>query len=347
MKIKIIYENSLYGFTKDTKFISIVDLIDYHRTRSMMEYNDALEVMLLYPISRNSDQKASNEQSKDELIQQFVNIANDLKILQQRFEELSNEIKEIESEISFKRQAQDAFKEAEDMFKQQIEMHKIFQKEAEPHEVSEYVEHSNYLNANLTKLKELKILLETDLGEQRWCHNNLEKEISKLKSEINSLLLQKKHFENLMISENLSEDLINRIAEDGIEPWKNQVIIEEKYSEKKWFFKKFTRENAERALKDAPTGTFLIRSAKAGGYALSIAANDTVYHCVIYESEKGTFGLAEPYNIFKTLKELVIHYSTNSLEEHNETLQTTLLHPVICLRNTENERKRDSFEMDS
>ena len=40
------------------------------------------------------------------------------------------------------------------------------------------------------------------------------------------------------------------------------------------------------------------------------------------------FGFAEPYNIYGTLMDLVLHYAVNSLEEHNDRLKTTLMFPV-------------------
>ena len=40
------------------------------------------------------------------------------------------------------------------------------------------------------------------------------------------------------------------------------------------------------------------------------------------------FGFAEPYNVYSSLTELVLHYAVNSLEEHNEKLRTTLMFPV-------------------
>lgn len=51
-------------------------------------------------------------------------------------------------------------------------------------------------------------------------------------------------------------------------------------------------------------------------------------HCIIYETTRG-YGFAEPYNIYDSLKSLVLHYSQNSLEEHNDVLATTLAHPIF------------------
>lgn len=52
-------------------------------------------------------------------------------------------------------------------------------------------------------------------------------------------------------------------------------------------------------------------------------------HCIVYATERG-FGFAEPYNIHETLKHLVLHYAQNSLEEHNESLTTTLAYPAFA-----------------
>jgi len=54
-----------------------------------------------------------------------------------------------------------------------------------------------------------------------------------------------------------------------------------------------------------------------------------VQHCIVYATERG-FGFAEPYNIHETLKHLVLHYAQNSLEEHNESLTTTLAYPAFA-----------------
>ncbi len=56
-----------------------------------------------------------------------------------------------------------------------------------------------------------------------------------------------------------------------------------------------------------------------------------VVHCKIYKAQSG-FGFAEPYNIYGTLKELVLAYQQekNSLEQHNDELDTTLVLPVYA-----------------
>lgn len=97
--------------------------------------------------------------------------------------------------------------------------------------------------------------------------------------------------------------------------------------EKTWLLLNCRRLEAEMLLANKPDGTFLIRKSSTHQYALSISCNGTVNHCIIMETKKG-LGFAEPYNIYDSLKSLVLHYSQNSLEIHNDSLNTTLKFPI-------------------
>uniref|UniRef100_A0A2I3G3A4 Phosphatidylinositol 3-kinase regulatory subunit beta n=1 Tax=Nomascus leucogenys TaxID=61853 RepID=A0A2I3G3A4_NOMLE len=66
------------------------------------------------------------------------------------------------------------------------------------------------------------------------------------------------------------------------------------------------------------------RSNQQGCYACSVVVD------VIYRTATG-FGFAEPYNLYGSLKELVLHYQHASLVQHNDALTVTLAHPV-CAR---------------
>lgn len=98
------------------------------------------------------------------------------------------------------------------------------------------------------------------------------------------------------------------------------------------------RQMAEEMLSRQPSGTFLIRpSSTSHKFALSIACNGITNHCIINETEKG-LGFAEPYNIYPSLKDLVLHYATNSLEIHNDSLNTVLAYPIGMMKHVNEER---------
>lgn len=52
-----------------------------------------------------------------------------------------------------------------------------------------------------------------------------------------------------------------------------------------------------------------------------------VKHCVIYKTPSG-YGFAEPYNLYSSLKELILHYQHTSLVQHNDSLNVTLAYPI-------------------
>lgn len=308
-----------------------MELINIHRTKTLREYNSILDIRLLYPVSRftQDDEYSSLMDNKDDLVKRFIDVTSEIKSLYHNLETISETYKRTESDIGFKRQAQDAFKEAEDMFKEQMQIQDRYRLEAHQHELKKLDENSELLKHRLNALEDCKRNLEIDLDQQRRQHQKLEMDINKLKLEINALLRQEKRLKQMMTAHNISDQLIKRIMEEGAQAWANQEDPHW-YAEHYWFCENYTRVRAEQALCDTPTGTFLIRKSAAahGAYALSIKANNMVNHCIIYRTEHGTYGFAEPYNIYKTLTELVLHYSTNSLEEHNESLQTTLKYPL-------------------
>lgn len=54
-----------------------------------------------------------------------------------------------------------------------------------------------------------------------------------------------------------------------------------------------------------------------------------VKHCVIYSTPRG-YGFAEPYNLYSSLKDLVLHYHQTSLVQHNDSLNVRLTYPVYA-----------------
>lgn len=347
--IKIFNTNGRYGFLKEGKCSSVVELINHFRTHSLIEYNAVLDICLLHPVSKfaNEDELQSLADNKEALAHKYAEISNEIKNLTVVLEAACENCKRVENEIGFKRQAHEgeflmanlmqlylllifiiAFTEAETMFEEQIQIQLGYKTDAQPHEKSKLEENSDLLCQRLHALTDCKKNLERDLDNQRRNQQKLEYNVNEIKVEYAQLLRQEKRLKQIMLSANISESLIKRIADEGTQAWANQDSAEHMYEDSSWYFPNYTRNDAEKYLAGAPTGTFLIRhSAAQHAYALSIVANGLVNHCIIYHTENNTYGFAEPYNIYKTLKELVIHYSVNSLEEHNESLQTTLKIP--------------------
>ena len=50
--VRIIHQDSRYGFAPPTIFDSVVDLVEHFQTRSLVTYNKKLDITLRSPISR-------------------------------------------------------------------------------------------------------------------------------------------------------------------------------------------------------------------------------------------------------------------------------------------------------
>lgn len=71
---------------------------------------------------------------------------------------------------------------------------------------------------------------------------------------------------------------------------------------------------------------------------LSSVEGDTK-HCVIYKTATG-YGFAEPYNLYSSLKDLVLHYKNVSLVQHNDQLNVNLAYPVLARSQNQNQHPR-------
>ncbi|KTF90874.1 hypothetical protein cypCar_00009867 [Cyprinus carpio] len=98
--------------------------------------------------------------------------------------------------------------------------------------------------------------------------------------------------------------------------------------EESWFVGDLGRCQAEELLRGKPSGAFLIRNSSTKDcYACSVVVGSEVRHCVIRHTERG-FGFVEPFDLHKSLKDLVMHYHHTSLAQHNQALDVRLAFPV-------------------
>uniref|UniRef100_A0A3B3D085 SH2 domain-containing protein n=1 Tax=Oryzias melastigma TaxID=30732 RepID=A0A3B3D085_ORYME len=100
--------------------------------------------------------------------------------------------------------------------------------------------------------------------------------------------------------------------------------------ERSWYVGGMRRKEAEELLRGRRDGTFLIRESQTqrGSFACSVVVDGEVKHCVIYRTATG-YGFAEPYNLYSSLRELVLHYRHTSLIQHNQQLNVTLAWPAL------------------
>jgi phosphoinositide-3-kinase regulatory subunit len=333
--IKICCRNGKYGFTEPYKFNSVVELVNHYRTNSLGQYNATLDIKLLYPVSRfqQEDELFSTSVDIDKVKLQLRDIHNEYVKKSKTFEDFQINMHKTHTEISLKKQAHEAFLEAVCMFKEQIKLHEDFVLKAQPHEITQLQDNKNMLIDRLQALEDSRRQLDDTLKHQVAYSRTLDREMNMLKPDIIDLVRQRDRHQKWLLQHGVKQHRINQIlaqcAQKAIQDLEPDTESLPHQNDATWLLHNCTRNDAEVKLKGKPDGTFLIRPSRTGQYALSIMCNGIINHCIINRTDRG-FGFAEPFNIYSSLKELVLHYAQNSLEEHNDSLTTTLAYPVLA-----------------
>ncbi|KAH8378366.1 hypothetical protein KR093_010955 [Drosophila rubida] len=365
--IKICHMNGNYGFVEKYLFNSVVEMINYYTVNSLKMYNKTLDITLSNPIFCPYDDDDAQPQGDIRFLSdEFIRCSQLLLQREQALDQKKTAFNEIREELLEKKLHQSVFCNAEKMFRSQIALIESFM--VKPVNVggggggtttgtttgataggvgvnnvggcnsAKWQEEQEHMQDNLAKLKvhleSMHSKMETlDLYIKSRKENEqlLERQINATKPELQELQSRKDKYIERLKGFGLTEDDLNVILEMGFDQWKQyfeKASNQPHRNEALWFLKDAKRRDAEELLKGAPTGTFLIRVRDAGHYALSIMCKAGIHHCIIYETETG-YGFAAPYNIYSSLKKLVEHYASNSLEEHNDTLTTVLRTPVL------------------
>ncbi|CAH1393870.1 unnamed protein product [Nezara viridula] len=336
--IKISHRTGKYGFTEPYKFNTVVELVNFYKGVSLSQYNRTLDIKLLYPVSRfQQEEEISNNNDLDKVGAKLVELNEEYYSKTKTYDDYFEDFTTTSKEIQLKRQALDAFKETVAMFEEQIKIQEKYKIEAQPHEIKSFNENSEILNQRLHSLKESKLQLEENLKQQVAYNRTIEREMHRLKPEVIELFKQIEKHKAWLLSRGIKMQSIKQLLNGGSGICEQETECPHN-DESSWLLKECSRSKAEQLLTATKDGTFLVRPSRTGQYALSITCNGTVNHCIIYETERG-YGFAEPYNIYESLKALVLHYYQNSLEEHNDSLNTTLAYPVFA-----DNAKRESTE---
>ncbi|OWR43430.1 phosphatidylinositol 3-kinase 60 [Danaus plexippus plexippus] len=307
--IKIYNQDGRYGFCEPFEFNSIVDLIRFYTEYSLEHCNSSLDIKLMYPLSRHQENDGGENISDETLETRYKNIHKEFVLKTRDYDERSDKYMRLREEVKFKRQALDAFKETVKVCEDHLKLQEKMQSEAQPHEKNDLIENNRQLISKVNSFKQARAQLHNILRETVESNLLLEREITKLKSEIINLYKIKDRYKKLLQRRGKTEEYLQALEEDNIHKLEKLYAHREMVT---WMVENCTRDMAEKLLKGKPQGT---------------CCNNMVYHCIIFKTERG-YGFAEPYNIHKTLNELVLHYAANSLDEHNEQLRTSLKYPV-------------------
>ncbi|XP_041378873.1 phosphatidylinositol 3-kinase regulatory subunit alpha-like, partial [Gigantopelta aegis] len=331
--IRIISSQGKYGFSEPTDFSSVPALIEYYRKNSLSQYNPRLDVKLEHPISRFA--KITDEGAEDEE------------------EDRENDVEELLDKL---REATENFDSKNDEY---LELEKRF--EHERVEV-ENAQASVKARGNIVEMlkDQLVFLKKSNLSVSNMLEIDrkraLDRDLNSIRPILMRLQWEKDQYISKLVQEGLTHhDISERVKEKSITESESIYgtlygTLEEEMDDDEdpeliyepppevsflWLILALLllqvfliRSQSEHYLRGKQDGTFLCRpsgkSQEVKGalhtHTIDIVYNGIKHLKVVYDGTK--YGFSSPC-VYKSLLELVIHYSENSLETHNPKLTTT------------------------
>uniref|UniRef100_A0A672QL14 Phosphatidylinositol 3-kinase regulatory subunit gamma-like n=1 Tax=Sinocyclocheilus grahami TaxID=75366 RepID=A0A672QL14_SINGR len=342
--IKIFHRGGKYGFSEPLTFLSVVELINHYRQESLAQYNAKLDTRLLFLLSKYQQDQVVKEDSVEAVGEQLKVYHEQYQEKSREYDVLYEEYTRTSQELQMKRTAIEAFNETIKIFEEQCETQERlsresiekYRREGNDTEIERIQSNSEKLKSRVTEIHDSKSKLELDLKRQATDNREIDKRMNSLKPDLIQLRkirdqylvwLTQKGTKQRKINEwlgikNESEDLYSLLDDDGDQAHHDECT---------WYVGDIKRTQAEDLLRGKREGTFLIRESQTqkGSFACSVVMAGEIKHCVVYKTATG-FGFAEPYNLYGSLKDLVLHYKHTSLVQHNDSLNVTLAYPVLA-----------------
>ncbi|TDH12620.1 hypothetical protein EPR50_G00049190 [Perca flavescens] len=340
--IKIFHREGKYGFSDPLTFSSVVELINHYRHESLAQYNPKLDVKLLYPVSKHQQDQVVKEDSIEAVGKKLHEYHLQYQEKNREYDRLYEEYTRTSQEIQMKRTAIEAFNETIKIFEEQCQTQERFSKEyiekfrreGNDKEIQRIMENYDKLKSRISEIVDSKRHLEVDLKKQAADYREIDKKMNSIKPDLIQLRKTRDQYLMWLTQKGVRQRKLNEwlgLKNETTEDEYSMVEDEEDlphHDERLWRLGNINRIQAESLLRGKRDGTFLVRdSSKPGCYACSVVVDGEVKHCVINKTGTG-FGFAEPYNLYGSLKELVLHYQHTSLVQHNDSLNVTLAFPV-------------------
>ncbi|TNM97849.1 hypothetical protein fugu_014095 [Takifugu bimaculatus] len=349
--IKIYHREARYGFSEPLTFLTVVELINHYRHESLAQYNAKLDTKLLYPVSKY--QQLVKENSIEEVGEQLKVYHEQYQEKSREYDCLYEEYTRTSQELQMKRTAIEAFNETIKIFEEQCETQERysreslerFQREGNEKEIQKIQSNSERLKSRVKEIHDSKRKLEQDLRQQVSDNREIDKKMNSLKPDLMQLRKIREQYLIWLTQKGTRQKKINEWLGIKNEADDSYSLEEDEgsphHDESTWYVGDIKRSHAEELLRGKCDGTFLIRESQTqkGSYACSVVVDGDAKHCVIYKTVTG-YGFAEPYNLYSSLKDLVLHYKNVSLVQHNDHLNVTLAHPVLARSQNQNQHPR-------
>ncbi|XP_029005318.1 phosphatidylinositol 3-kinase regulatory subunit gamma-like [Betta splendens] len=335
--IKIFHHGGKYGFSEPLAYDSVVELIQYYQNKSLAQYNVKLDTRLLYPISRYH--QAVMDIDIDAVGEQLRIFQQQFKEKSEEYDHLFKEFNQTSQDLQSKRTAIEAFSEIIRIFEEECETQERYSKEYidmfltldNSTETDKIQSNPDELQSKVEEIHNSKKKLEEELWKKALVHMEVDKKINSLKPDLVQLRRIRDQYLLWLSQQGTRQSQINEWLGMKNEDEDPYTLADDMHQEEStWYVGCMKRREAEELLRGRRDGTFLIRDSQTqrGSFACSVVVDGDVKHCVINRTSTG-YGFAEPYNLYSSLRELVLHYRHTSLVQHNQQLNVTLAWPAL------------------
>lgn len=185
--IKIYNHEGRYGFCEPYEFVSVVALVNFYTKYSLAHCNSSLDIKLVYPLSRHTENEGGEHHSDDALETKYKEVHKKYVIKTRNYDDRFYQYTRLTVEVNLKRQALDGFKKTVEVCIDHLKLQEKMQSEAQPHEKILFLENNKQLMAKVQNLTQAQGELNDILRNTLEAKLLLEREIAKLKSEVTDL----------------------------------------------------------------------------------------------------------------------------------------------------------------
>lgn len=136
--IKICHRNGKYGFTEPYNFNSVVELVNYCCQQSLIQFNKALDIRLLHPVSRFHGEESEGARMRvEDIHNRLVELNQQYQSKTHQYNNIYKNQQALSQDIIHTRQAVEGYGETMTWIEDHLKLHEKFSSEAQPHEVNE------------------------------------------------------------------------------------------------------------------------------------------------------------------------------------------------------------------
>lgn len=135
--IKICHRNGKYGFTEPYTFNSVVDLVEYCCQQSLSQFNKALDIRLLHPVSRLCEESEGARMRVEDILGRLSELNKQYVLKTSIYNNAYEKQVALAQNIQISRQAIDSYDETMLWIEDHLKLHEKFRIEAQPHEINE------------------------------------------------------------------------------------------------------------------------------------------------------------------------------------------------------------------